>query len=296
MQSTTTQGVRHLLVSTGVISVVLSVAAPAALAAGSSDQPGEVAPVVLEQRDKTWVCHQTGSDTNPWELVHVSENAAGHDGHDGDVEIEQDDIVAALATWNGVGDAVLTSRQATLRHLDEDQLEAVSKACQVAFDVANPVVVKDPVVKDRVVVKDPVVEVLPATPVQPIPPAAETKPIVIISTDTVTRPVTVVTPAMPAIPASPATPIAPVVQPQPAVPAPPAEPSTTVKGATEVLGVSTTRTPTVGAGVLDPGARTPTLAATGLDGTAVLAVLGSVLLLSGVGMELLGRKRSGARA
>lgn len=37
------------------------------------------APAAAAKPDKTWVCHATGSDTNPWVLVHV---ASGWDkGH-----------------------------------------------------------------------------------------------------------------------------------------------------------------------------------------------------------------------
>jgi ABC-type sugar transport system substrate-binding protein len=30
------------------------------------------APAAAAKPDKTWVCHATGSDTNPWVLVHVA--------------------------------------------------------------------------------------------------------------------------------------------------------------------------------------------------------------------------------
>jgi hypothetical protein len=38
------------------------------------------APAAAAKPDKTWVCHATGSDTNPWVLVHVANGyPKGHD-------------------------------------------------------------------------------------------------------------------------------------------------------------------------------------------------------------------------
>src|SRR3546814_7373862 len=69
MQSKAFRGVRHLLVSTGVIALVLAVAAPTAKADAAA--PYE---------KKEWVCVPTGSeDNNPWEFNHVSVNAEGHE-------------------------------------------------------------------------------------------------------------------------------------------------------------------------------------------------------------------------
>lgn len=128
-------------------------------------------------------------------------------------------------------------------------------------------------------------------------PAPQVQPLPIISTKTVTRPDVPATPTpTPATPTAPAAPAALATTGVPSAPATPTTafggaPSTTRSGDNEVLGAVTTRTPTIGAGVLDAGARTTSLAATGLDSTSVLAVLGSVLLLSGLGLVLVGRTR-----
>lgn len=74
MQSKTIRGVRHLLVSTGVISLVLSVAAPAALAE-KSEERGNQGTIAEAAERKVWVCHPTASATNPWELNLVSVNS-----------------------------------------------------------------------------------------------------------------------------------------------------------------------------------------------------------------------------
>jgi hypothetical protein len=65
LSQTTKGGCMKRLVALGAAAImVLAMAAPAA----------------AEKPDKTWVCHATGSDTNPWVLVHV---ANGYDeGHD----------------------------------------------------------------------------------------------------------------------------------------------------------------------------------------------------------------------
>lgn len=155
-----------------------------------------------------------------------------------------------------------------LSHGDAEMLEGVT--CPVILDeeieeidIEPVVVLDDPVVVVEVPVKDP-----SATPVPPIPPA-QPRPVVNISTDTVTKPV---------VPAQPASPAA----------APKADQN-------EVLGAVTTRTPTPGVGALDPGTHTAAsitaLAATGADGTKVLAAAGVILLLSGFGLQVSGRRR-----
>ncbi|MFP5577701.1 MAG: hypothetical protein ACLGIZ_05610 [Acidimicrobiia bacterium] len=317
MQSKTTWGVRHLLVSTGVISLVLSVAAPAALAdkpEAHPDAKNEHADNEETGAERIEICHNG-------RVIEVDDDGllGGHSKHGdgsithaedeeeargacipptGDSPLEGDELVELCLDGEldevfqsertadhadpvlneddeltcpgeiipGGGDKVQVCHEGSVieiavealeKHLGHGDAEMVEGAtCPVIVDEKVEDIDIDPVVLDdpEVVVEVPV-ENPPATPVQPIP-AAQPRPVVIISTDTVTKPA--------------------VEQ-------------------NEVLGAVTTRTPTPGVGALDPGTHTAAsitaLAATGADGTKVLAVAGVVLLLSGFGLQLSGRRR-----
>src|SRR5687768_14798806 len=99
MQTTTSRGFRHVLVATGVASLALSLAAPAALAGPDNG--------------KVWVCHATSSVTNPYELNHVSVNAVGHD----DEHVTDSD---ALAVLDGV------KNKSELNSMEKDALDALT--------------------------------------------------------------------------------------------------------------------------------------------------------------------------
>lgn len=324
MQSKT-RGVRHLLVSTGMIGLVLSVAAPAALAdaaeskrgkGGAKDRDAEVEGTEEPAVDrKVWVCHLTSSDDNRWELNHVSVASEGPAGDE--LQFPDQDALAGFTNKNDLLAALEAEAEVggeTLDELVQDGCDAVNNLGGsnaggngdsakggsddngvgegtgggktgnngVGQGGGGGVIVDTPIEtvvpgtgKPVVVVAPEVVEVpvknapiAPATPVQPIP-APQPRSVVNISADTVTKPV------VPAQPTSPA-------------PAPQVQQN-------EVLGAVTTRTPTPGVGALDPGTHTAAsitaLAATGADGTKVLAVAGTSLLLSGLGLQVSGRLR-----
>jgi len=285
MQSKTTRGVRRLLVSTGVISLVLSGLAPAALAEKPADR-------------KVWVCHGTGSETNPYEINLVSVNAEGHHGEELD-----DEALLALA------DAGVTNK-GDLNRLSASALEElIGATCggeggdeeggEREGDDAEVVVVTPPgggaeeapggVVPDT---DQPTKEPAPSDGESG---PTEEQPAPIISSTKVERPA----PAAPARPAAPAVPSTPVV-PAPEVAAAPVAPARSVvtsapttpvasvavpatSGRNEVLGSVTTRTP--------GGATVTALAATGASTTVTLAALGTVLLLAGLGLQVGARRR-----
>ena len=295
MQSKTTRGVRHLLVSTGVISLVLSVAAPAALAEKPDDR-------------KVWVCHPTSSLTNPWEFNHVSVDAGGGNvGIVADQELfagfkNKAELRKALAE-GGVLEAELVEscNEQAAGSADGDEGEDHGAGGEEEDDdngvgggdgqgggqEGDNGVRGGQGGDDGVTIVDetpvevgpgtgtsngngpgmPAAPATPATPVQPLP-VVQPRPVIVISDDAVSRPVT---------PAIPATPVA-----APAV-APAAE--------NEVLGAITTRVPTaVGATVQTTGS-VSVLAATGAGTTWILATLGLTLLLAGLGLQVGARRR-----
>ena len=74
------------------------------------------APAAAEKPEKTWVCHATGSDTNPWVLVHVANGYdKGHDNggpavHQNADEVVPDALVAVLGLRAGPIPADLVAR------------------------------------------------------------------------------------------------------------------------------------------------------------------------------------------
>ena len=288
MQSRTTRGVRRLLVSTGVISLVLSVAAPAALAAGqgtgdgSGRQPGATG-------EQVELCHNG-------RLIAPNENSTtnGHTDERHDDGVESDCCVdmdfpgggATGGEFPGEGEFPGQGGSADVCEAGSDDEEGRPGGNDVGGDggenagdngndgaggngsggggTGTTPDAGEP--EPEVVVEaEPPAEV----PAEPAP-----QPVIIISDDAVTRPMPAVTPAVPA---------APVVLPEtPAVPA--AAPAVTTR-APEVLGSVTTRTPgSASAGMTS-------LAATGLDTTTVLALVGSGLLLAGFALQLAARRQ-----
>jgi hypothetical protein len=358
MQSKTSRSVRHLLVSSGVVSLVLSVAAPAALAdadksKGNSEPKNEHADNTGTGAERIKICHNgrvievdddgelgghskhgdspvgteeqekscTGAVDQTFEegdelvklclagqLEEIFESERTDD-HVDPVLSEEEDLtcpdeiivdggkttvcvegvltevievpegaVAPLESEDGLtcpgeiifggGDKVEVCHQGAviqiaaealeehLGHGDAEMVEAVSCPAVILDEEIDVELDIDPVVLDeREVVVEVPVKNTPAAPAQPIP-AAQPRPVVTISADTITKP---------------------------------------AAGQSEVLGAVTSRTPTPGAGALDPGTRTAAsitaLAATGADGTKVLAAVGAILLLSGFGLQVSGRRR-----
>ena len=297
MQSKTTRGLRRLLVSTGVISLVLSVAAPAALA---SQPPGVGKPQdrvvqllgpLSDDGKKMWVCHSTASSTNPVVGIWVSVNAQGHLEHD-DEEVDLEECPMGLPPTAEIEPVIVVPVEDGLPAGSGDGAGGGQFGSDGGGDGAGggqsgdngnapgaPASSTDdaPAAGDQTDSKTPTVD-------DPTP--GET----ISSAVTVERPTPVVpaVPAAPQAPATPATPAAPAAQPAvtnapttlaaPATPA--AAPATSSR--TEVLGSVTTRTP--------GGTTVTALAATGTSTTVVLAALGAVLLLAGLGLQVTARR------
>lgn len=332
MQSRTTRGVRRLLVSTGVISLVLSVAAPAALAAGQPEgvaekkndrlveETGELGTVAPSEVGKVFVCHENNG-TKEINLIEVSDNSVdsgdGKGGHEvgeriGDLEdavagldIEYRELVDSLQIdfkkpsradlraltphlclvaapttpvetgggqtgdiGNGTGnDGVGNGNGGGQTDSDSDGAGTGTDGQTPGAGTGTPATSgAQPETDAETVVKvKPAPPVTPAEPAQPLPEQAGPKPVIIISTDTVTKP-------------APAA-AGPVVLPD------------AVNRQPQVLGSVTTRTP---GSVTHTGVTA--LAATGTSTTTVLAALGSLLLLAGLGLQLLGRRHDTASA
>lgn len=331
MQPKTSRGVRHLLVATGVVSLALSAAAPAALAAGHSQRSGGAHVQNAERgTTRTLVCHQgrvlevdddgaagghQGHGDAVWDGLISAEvfrgrcvqTAAGAPGDEGDPLDEPVD--------DGEEDAVQVCRDGRLETIElvdlgEDEVGIVASetgreaSCETAGEdlggegtdeleeASGGGETTDPTVgSEEPTVEHEGVGSTGEAPDDAAPPAGGSQqgpPV--ISAVTVTRPLEPATPAAPT-PAVPA-PAAPVT-PAPAAPAPGRTAATEISARQEtaVLGDVTTRIPSAGAGALDPGVRTSALAVTGLDHTATLAVLGSVLLLGGLALMFAGRTR-----
>lgn len=357
MQSILTRGARRLLVAAGVISLVLSVAAPASWAAkpvgtpGNSNGAGHADDGGETGTDRVLLCHDG-------HVIEVDDDGhlGGHSNHEddfvipagsalesGDVCVAADEAAGAtpvLVCRDGIvvelddaesmteGDALVTDPDATVdadcasgttpvlvchqgRVIQVDGDSVLADPEQGAELVVDPEAtvgsecggeVVDPIVPVTPPAGDTVAIIPPTEDTTVIPPADDTAVIPPADDNVVIPPANDAVVAPPVVPATPAQPL-PAVAPKPiviisddAVTAPvratPASPALE----NEVLGAITTRTPTAGVGALDPGAHTvagaTTLAATGLDSTGVLVVLGSVLLLGGLALELAGRKRA----
>jgi LPXTG-motif cell wall-anchored protein len=126
MQSNIARGVRRLLVAGGTMTLLLSAAAPGIV---SASQP--------EADHRIWVCHRTASDTNPWELNQVSVHAAGDDGdlaHHGERTFDDEALADALGLDS---DANLVP---LVKQLDDEQLRALCEDAEEAStedDVAD---------------------------------------------------------------------------------------------------------------------------------------------------------------
>ncbi|MCO8126207.1 hypothetical protein NHL50_03195 [Acidimicrobiia bacterium EGI L10123] len=303
MQSKTTRGVRRLLVSTGVISLVLSVAAPAALAEKPEGTPGKDRDRSGQEHPglgttRTLVCHEG-------RVLEVDDDGAlnGHTNHgdqilEGDHEegepcendpIEDDEVVEGDGnnTGGGTGEGDGTGDDEGDGN-EDGNAGGNSDGAPGDGNENNPTGQDgtdnggdDDVVVEGDSTEAPEVTEQPEQQADPEPEPA--KPVVIISADTVTKPV------VPAVPAQPAAPTRPAVTntPAPAAPASPsAAPSVNPNRTPEVLGSVTTRTP--------GGAQVTALAATGTSTTTLLAIVGATLLLAGLGLQALGRRQAGS--
>lgn len=164
MQSNIIRGARRLLVTAGVITLVCSVVAPAAVSAsnaggnvpqestGERPEPGAgrpeapggglgngnplgdgEQPASEQGATKRWVCHRTAAEeVNPWELVEVSEHAVQvHQDHHDDWFLDDDDVEALSALLD------VELHPAALQALDEDQLAALHASCAARQVVAE---------------------------------------------------------------------------------------------------------------------------------------------------------------
>lgn len=317
MHTNTARGTRRLLVAAGTMTLVLSVAAPTVVSASQpAGTPGQA------PEGKVWVCHRTGNATpNPWELDSVSANAQGHEGvgHESDVWFDADHL-PLLEAW--ATEAGLDLHQSDLKpfeaRADEAQVAALMALCDaVAADqddddvvvVDDDVVVVDDdddvildddddvilddddvVVDDDVVIDDDDLVVVDDQSTGNHPPLPDPQ----ISTDSVEKPVVqkpVVQKPVVQKPVveTPAT-ETPVVE-VPVVETPAAErPVVEARRPTtqsEVLGAITARTPTR---ELRTGAGVTSLPRTGTDSTTFLALVGGLLVATGLGLEALGRR------
>jgi hypothetical protein len=287
MQSKTTRGLRRLFVSTGVISLVLSVAAPALASppegvGKKQDLRVELSGPLSADGKRMWVCHETSSGTNPLVGIWVNVNARGHLVHDDDVDMDDLDLMECppelppvledsvivippgdgtrgQSDGDGVGDG--TGGQSDDKGgSDGAGAESGNNDGSDSTDTSSEEPKKGETIISTVTVTRPA----PATPAVPATPAAPTVP------------------ADPATPQAPATPAAQAVTNAPAARTPSVAVSATSRG-NEVLGSVTTRTP--------GGTKVTALAATGTSTTVALAALGVVLLLAGLGLQLGARRR-----
>ncbi len=329
MQPKTSRGVCHVLVATGVVSLVLSIAAPAALAADHSQRSGNPHAQNVERgTTRTLVCHKG-------RVLEVDDDGAygGHEKHGdavwksgtaddfrelcvrpvSDTPIEQGDPVAEHDEHGEDEELVEIDvcRDGQLETIDfEDLREDEVGIVTSETGILTPCPTADEELEEEIEETTdggestdpnggpdgptPQQDVVGSTDQVPDDASAPTDGTgpqgpPVISAVTVTRPLE---PAAP-VPAL-AGPTAPASA-APTAPAPssaaPVVSEVSSRQETAVLGDVTTRIPSVGAGALDPGVRTTALAATGFDHTAILAALGGVLLLSGLALMLLGRTR-----
>jgi len=314
MPSTSTRRTRRLLVTAGVMTLGLSVASPAAVwasnaggdaggsPAGQDDGTGDVV-----EETTSWICKPM-ADT--WELIRVNDHALPAQLALGSLEVVGEDLGTLEELAHDL-EIDLTST-AGLNRLGDGEEAALGGFCQ---SVAQDDVVDlgdeglgddglgddglgddglgddglgdeglgdeglgddglgDDGLGDEGLGDDglgddglgddglgggetptPAIDTDAETPRQP-------QPVVVISTDQVEKPV--VTPV-----------VTPVVS----------------EDQTEVLGVTTTRTPTGGVA----GSTVQTLPRTGSDHTAVLALAGGALVLAGLALELAGRRTGAA--
>jgi len=269
MPSTSTRRTRRLLVTAGVMTLGLSVASPAAVwasnaggdaggsPAGQDDGTGDVV-----EETTSWICKPM-ADT--WELIRVNDHALPAQLALGSLEVVGEDLGTLEELAHDL-EIDLTST-AGLNRLGDGEEAALGGFCQsVAQD--DVVDLGDEGLGDDGLGDDglgddglgggetptPAIDTDAETPRQP-------QPVVVISTDQVEKPV--VTPV-----------VTPVVS----------------EDQTEVLGVTTTRTPTGGVA----GSTVQTLPRTGSDHTAVLALAGGALVLAGLALELAGRRTGAA--
>lgn len=293
MRSTFTRGTRRLLVTAGVMTLGLSAVAPATVWAngnGRGPDPADTGEVVDEA--KTWICKPQGE---VWELIHVNRSALPAQTALGAVEVAGTHV-AALEAFAAEHEIDLTS-PASMNKLGEDEEQGVDGLCEAVAgdpdgdgpggedggdlggeddddggpggedggdlggDDEGPLGGNGPVGGEGAGAPVTTVDVpvhVPAGPVVVPGTEAPRQPLpVIISTDQVEAPVEV-------------TPPAPVVEDEP-----------------EVMGVTTTRTPTPQVA----GSTMQTLPRTGADRTVVLAAAGGALVLAGLALELASRRR-----
>lgn len=295
MQSKTTRGVRRLLVSTGVISLVLSVAAPAALAEKPEGTPGNGPEVQIDptgligsDADNVEICHHNNG--NGGVVINPNENSinrgkahgSDHRGDELDTEACPDEEQPDSTTPEGEGEGESTDNGdggGTDGGDTNDDGNQDGNAGGNSDGTPGDGNENNPTGQDGsdnggddVAVEGDSTEVTE----QPEQESEPAKPVVIISADTVTKPVVPAVPAQPAVTNTPA----------PAAPASPsAAPSVNPNRTPEVLGSVTTRTP--------GGTQVTALAATGST-TTLLAIVGATLLLAGLGMQTLGRRQAGS--
>jgi hypothetical protein len=115
MRTTVTRGARRLLVATGALTLGLAAVAPTAVAANTA--PGQ------QEERKTWICHRTASETNPWVINHVAVASLPAHLANGDLELDDDGLAAleGLASDTGLD----LTKPASWNQLDDDQILAL---------------------------------------------------------------------------------------------------------------------------------------------------------------------------
>lgn len=311
MQTKTLRGVRRLLVATGAITLVIAAVAPATASAAKPDRPeqgraggpGNGDQLVGEdaehpsQGERVTVCHHTGSLTNEVVVIEVDENATragrGHaEHHDGDDEFDLDGEVSCDDEIEE-GDQELdgapgqSGNTPVVGGPPVDGPPAGPPAdLPVGPPVDAPVGPPADVPVGPPVVEDPPVDAPVGPPVGDGPPvdggAGDVADELLDASDEAeAEPLQTV----------PAT----TSQPVPSESEPVIEISADSTEAEEVLGVTTTRTPTPGVPTLESGVGSETVVAslpvTGPERTPLMVLAGMVLLFAGLGLEVVGRRR-----
>lgn len=259
MQSNRTRRTRHLLVTAGVITLVLAGVAPTAASAGPPEHAGgpevDVGRPDHVENDrgpagKVQLCHRTGSDTNTVVGIDVNGNANHDEGHRNHVGEDENEKADGSSCGSDAEDEAHQEPAPAARSSSEESSSSTGTPAEPEGPADAPSTGSGPVAE---------LPERPASPIQIDTPAPTTE----ISSDSVEAPTT--------------------------NEAPQVEPPTRRAGQPEVLGVTTTRTPTreLRGGAVDPITSLPR---TGIDSTAVLSAVGTLLVLAGIVLGVLGRR------